>query len=286
MSTDLPDFVSDDPSATPAAPAAETPQPEAASAEAAPAAPAPAEGQPRGPDGKFAPVASDPVAAAPQAPVEAAQPAQPPETHHVPLATALDWRDRMTAAEKRATELETWRQQQESQARARPVAAIPDPGIDPAGYHAYQQQQVDARLYEMTRDFSRRLAEREHGKETVDHAFQWAADRIDQELRQAGRSSLNDEVRNSSDPISLVMDHWKREQTLSKVGNLDPSKIDAFLAWEAAQAAPAPQASAPAVAIPQAPAAPRASLASAPSAAGHAEPIPRDGEATYGAMFS
>jgi hypothetical protein len=284
-SKDLPDFVSDE---QPSSPDASTPVETSAPAPEA-QAPAPAEaGQPRGPDGKFAPVAAEPAPVAPAAPEPAAPVAAPPpapEQTFAPLAALLDEREKRQAAEKRAAELEQWRQQQEAQARRQP---IPDPAEDPQGYFAHQEQRRQAEAWGMRLEMSKQFAEIRHGADTTNQAFQWGLERCDSDPH------FNAKVQASNDPVGLVVAEWQREQLLSEV---KPDEFAAFKAWKAAQAAQpapmAPQAATPPLAAPALapaappaqPAAPRPSLASAPSASTSAAPIPRDGEATFRQMF-
>ena len=283
MSIDLPDFVSDEPSSTPAV---EAPAPEAQAAEAAPAAEAP-EGQPRGPDGKFAPVASQAEAA------PAVDPAAPPaaEPHAVPVMALLDEREKRQAAEARASqfekqarELQEWRQQQEAQARRQPVH-VPDPAVDPEAYRAFQDRRLDDALYEQRREISQIGAVVRFGAETVDKAFEWGAKRCDED------QVFNLQVRQQRDPVGFVVQAFQQAEAARRGSEIDQTEFQAFQAWKAAQTAQPggqpPASSAPASAAPPpAPAAPRPSIAAAPSAAGHSQPLPRDGGATYDAMFS
>lgn len=261
---ELPDFLSDAPPAASEAPQVQEP--------AAPATPAP-EAQQEAP---ATPPAADPAQPAPAAP-QAPQ-ADPSAVQHVPLSTFLDMRDKATAAERKAKELEAWRQQQEAASRRQPA---PDPEEDPAGYQQHQAAQFQTALYQQSLTFSRRLAEMQHGPDVTRTAFDWGAARCDQD------PFFNEKVRASPDPVGFVVEEWKRDQLLSK---LDPDKLAAFQAWEAAQAgqppALTPQQAAPAAQAAARPAAPRPSLAAAPSAGAHSEPEARDGEAQFGAMFS
>lgn len=287
MSKTLPDFVSDEPfvSSAPAEDLTPDPVVEAAPAAEAPAEAAPAaEGQPRGPDGKFAPVAPV-VEAAPAAeaapvveaaPAPAPAPVQTPEQSFAPLAALLDEREKRQAAEKRANELQEWRTQQEAQARKQPT---PDPEQDPAGYRQFQQSQLDQVFWDQRLEMSRGFAEVRHGPEVTAQAFQWGVERCDTD------PFFNAKVRASKDPVGLVVSEYQQHQLVS---SLTPEDIAAFQAWKAGQGAPAPTAApAPVVAVapPPAPVAPRASIAAAPSAARSTAPLPRDGEATYEAMF-
>lgn len=254
--SDLPDFLSDEPSAA-SEPTAAAPSPEPA--------PQP-EPQPT----------PEPAAAA--SPDPAPQPADPP---HVPVLALLDEREKRQAAErardeaeKRARDLEQWRQQQEAAARRQP---IPSRDEDPDAYEQHQRAVIDEQQFVMRRDFSREIATIKHGEQVVGTAFEWGVQRCDADPH------FNAKVRSHPNPIEFVVSEWKRDQVASKV---DPSKYEAFLAWEAQQAAnPAPQAQPAAPAAPAQPAAPRPSLAAAPSAGSSSGAVPRDGAATFDAMF-
>lgn len=297
--SELPDFVSDGPSSTPAAEAPATPVAEAPAAAPAETSEAPqADERPRGADGKFlpkveaeAPAQPDAAPALAPAAAEAPAPVAPAADpqHHVPLPTFLDMRDRLSATERENKELREWRQAQEARANRQPPPQAPDPQADPEGFAQWQfnqavAQQVEASKYELRRDMSRQFATIRHGEETVNAAFDWGAKRCDEDPH------FNAKVRESQDPFGFVVTEYQREQQLSQLGSDDWA---AFQAWKQAQAA-APQgqaapvqpaASAAPAAIPK-PAAPRPSLASAPSAASSGAAIPRDGEGAYDAMFN
>lgn len=262
--SELPDFLSDEPSSAP--------EPTPVSEPAAPPAPQPtpepvAEGPQRGPDGRFAPVEAPPPAEPPPAaPVEPA--------HHVPLTTFLDVRDKLSAAEKEARELREWRQQQEAERNRQPP---PNRDEDPEAYEAHRQAMVADELFVQRRDFSREIATIKHGDQVVNAAFEWGASLCDRDPH------FNAKVRSHPNPMEFVVSEWRRDQVASKV---DPNDYDAFLAWKASGgASPAPAQPAPTAAPTPAPAAPRPSLASGPSAGAHAGAIPRDGQATFDAMF-
>lgn len=262
MEDELPDFAGLD-----------TPAPEAV-VEAQPAPEAPQEATQQAP---AAPVAE----ASPQPALEAAQTVVDPATgQHVPLPTFLDMRDRATLAEKRAKELEDWRRQQEAAAQRQPP---PNPQEDPAGYLAHQEQRFNQQIYSMKMGQSRRFAEMQHGPEVVKTAFDWGASRCDQD------PYFNEKVRASDDPIGFVVAEWKRDQVASKI---DPSELEAFLAWKAAQ--PPQQPGQPSPATPTAgaqqsppvrPAAPRPSIAAAPSAGASSDPAQKGGDEAYREMF-
>lgn len=290
---DLPDFLGGEPMSE-AAPAAEAPA--AASqpaAEAAPAAEAPAappepeapvaEGQARGPDGKFAAVAP-PAEAAPVAaaePVAAPAPADPP---FAPIAALLDERDkrqaserRAEAAEKKATELQAWRDQQEAAARRQPVKSREE---DPEGWEQRREAQFQEQLRNQGLMTSRALAEVKHGEDVVAEAYKWGFDRCDSD------PFFNAKVAASADPVGTVVAEWKREQLLARI---DPAQLDAFQKWQADQAAAPAPGSPPApphaAAPPAAPEAPRPSLAAGPSAGRADTARAPDGDEVFDGMF-
>lgn len=248
---DAPDFLSEEQSSAPET-EAKGPLPETAASEAPPAAPA-----------------------EPQAPLDPAQPADAaPGAHHVPLATFLDFRDRASAAEKEAKELRDWKAQQEARARQQPV---PDRNADPEAFEDFRAQQFVSQMRGQAMGISRRFAVMSHGQETVDAAYQWGVAKCDQD------PLFNQRVAMSDDPYDLVVSEWKRDQTLTRLGDGD---LDAFLAWKAQQAGDPPaQTTTPAPAIRASPAAPRPSLASAPAAGRTSAPEGKDGEATFNGMF-
>jgi hypothetical protein len=195
------------------------------------------------------------------------------EVQHVPLATFLDVRDKLSAAEKEARDLREWRRQQE--ARATPVP-VPDRYEDPEGYEAHQQATIATQMFVTRRDFSREIATIKHGEQVVNAAWEWGIGQCDRDPH------FDAKVRASANPAEFVVAEWRRDQVASKV---DPNEFEAFLAWKASGGAAAPANPAPTAAPTPAPAAPRPSLAAAPSAGAHAAAVPRDGQATFDAMF-
>jgi hypothetical protein len=266
--SELPDFLSDEPRA---ASEAEAPAPasEPVAQTALQPTPEAPEGTLRGPDGRFAPVEATPAPVAAE-PLTAA-PVEP--VHSVPLATFLDLRDKATAAEKRAADLQQWRDQQEAQSRQ----PLPSRDEDPEAYEAHQRQAMDDSMFVMRRDFSRNFANITHGQQTVDAAFEWGADLCGKDPH------FNAKVRAHPDPVNFVVSEWKRDQVASKV---DPSRYEAFLAWEASGGASPASAQPGAQPAPTpAPVAPRPSLAGGPSAGDHAQAVPADGEQQFARMF-
>lgn len=257
MSEDLPDFLSDEPSSAPIEPAVEAAPLEAPAAPEAEAPVAPVE----------QPQAEPPLAAE-----------EPPAPQHVPLTTFLDMRDKYSAANKKAAELEQWRQQQEAQARRQPA---PDPFDDPAGALAHRDQSVAEQFRNLRLDNSERFATLKHGEDVVKAAQDWYD-------KEGSRDRfLDQKVEASKDPFGTVVEEWKRSQLLSKIS---PDQLDAFQQWQASQTAnpvPGIPVIAPAANQPPArPQAPRASIAAGPSAGGAGQPVPLDGEGTFNDMFA
>lgn len=250
---DLPDFLGGEPA----------PQDQALDAAAAPAAEAPPAAVEAAP---AAEALVEPVAAA----IPAAEAPQP-----VPLATFLDVRDRMNAAEKRARELEAWRAGEEAKLRNPP----PDRATDPEGYERAQREQLMGALYDQRLMTSRVGAEVKHGAEAVAKAHEWGVARCDDD------PFFNAKVKASPDPLNFVVDEWKREQLLTQI---KPEDLEGYQKWKASQTAGDGVAAAPAAAAPAAapvkPVAPR-SISAMPSAGNVAAAIPRDGAATFDAMF-
>ncbi len=205
------------------------------------------EAQPRDEAGRFAPKASDAVAAfepAPE-PTPAPQPSAPPHGY-VPIAVVKDLRD----------EIRQLRQPQ-------PVAAPPEAFIEDDPYAQDIAQWVAApleqQLIAQRFHFSQQLAETKYGAETVAQAWDWALQKAhsDPHFERGVLSVVN--------PFETVIAEFKREQVLSKLS--DPSEIDQYLAWKAAQSQLAQQQTAAPVAAPQ-PAPPPLSIASAPGGGG------------------
>lgn len=242
-------------------------------AEAAPQPEAPVESlnpvseQPRAPDGKFAPkvetpaaavVEPEPVAAAPQ-PAGAAPAAEPlpaaaltPPEGFVPLATVQAERDKRQALERELAEL-----------RAKPAAAsppppppapvaaqpLPDPATDPDGYRFAVESQAVQRVAATSRYY----AERQHGAEVVQAAWDWAT------TRAANDPALDRALWESRDPANLMVTEHRRALAVGRIANLSPAEWDRFMSGAPAQpadpAAPAPPA-APVIALAPAPAPP------------------------------
>lgn len=251
--SDLPDFLGGEPSDVAEAPVIETPAPSIAEPEA-PVAPLEAET----PQEPIAPVA-------PQA-----DPTQPPPGH-VPLTALLDTRDQLREARAQVAALQSQVQPQQE----------PDPFEDPEGFAAHQRATFDQQLKVQAFTTSKMIAESGPDAALVPQAIQYAAQRAESD------PGFRHQSYNHPNPVGFALQEFKRQQTLTQVGD-DP---DAFVRKRAAElgfvlpppvnpaAQPAPPASH------QRPVAPRPSLANAPSAGHVAAPKVRDGEQTFDAMF-
>lgn len=209
----------------------------------------------------------------PQAPEPTPQPQA--EQLQAPLSALLDEREKRQAAERKAQELQQWRDQQEAQFR-RQQQQVPDRFADPEAYEQFAAAQQQAALFELRRDMSRQMAEVRHGPDVVKAAFDWGASLCDRDPH------FNAKVKASPDPMGLVVEEWKRDQLLQR---LDPNDLDAFQQWKAQQAGATPAAPAVGAQPPARPAAPRPSIATAPSAGASSDPRVKDGGEVFQEMF-
>jgi hypothetical protein len=186
---------------------------------------------------------------APQPAPEPVAPPPTPEPGFVPFAAVLDERDKRKAAEERLRTLEA-----QAQARLEP-AADPDPYEDPQGYKDLVASQVQQARWDAITSTSMVMAEEKYGAETVKSASEAFI------AEAQSKPWLFAELQRQPHPYNWVVQRHQRETAFAK---LDPSQVDAFLAWQQqALSAPAPI-------QPAAPAAPKppVSLASAPAAGG------------------
>ncbi len=154
------------------------------------------------------------------------------------LGGLLDEREKRQAAERRTRELEARISELESASRE-PIR--PDPARD-------------AEMHGLKLNFSRKSAEREHGKETIDKVHAWAFEKA------AADPAFNQRMFTSIDPYEDAVKAWQTEQIQSQVSYAD---LEDFRAWQAARAAAAQSAPAPKPAPPEPPPPPR-SRANAP----------------------
>ena len=162
----------------------------------------------------------DPAQAAPQ-------PAQPgSEEGPVPSWRHRELREQRDASEARNRQLEAHLMDQARQLRAlqdfvqkqqQPAPQVPDMIVDPAAYHQHMQSTFDDRLRNMEANFSFRLAHQVHG-ETFERAY---TDMIGRAER--GDPSVVQAIMRSPDPGAAMVNWYRRERTLSQVGD-DPDK--------------------------------------------------------------
>jgi hypothetical protein len=234
-------------------------------------APSPAtddKGQPRDDQGKFAkaPEPQPAAAATPPAPTPT-PPAPTPEPKHeaIPLPTALEWRDRMTAAERRLKEIEQQRKEQEL-----PAPQIPSVTEDPEGFAAHMADVANRVALNKGFEISEVMAVKEHGADAVKAAKDWALVKAEEEKNRLGFSPFAAEYMRQLHPIDWAIKQQKRDALLAQIGDDPEAYIVAEIAKRtAAGASPEPQPSSaapqPSAAQPAPKAAPR-SIASTPSA--------------------
>lgn len=192
---------------------------------------APAEAQPRDEHGKFA-KKGDEDEGAPPAPAE--------KQEFDGAATIAERRkrqeaeDRARQAQERLEALERQLQQQQN-----PPPAPPDIWESPEERLGYERQQVQQELYQQRYFVSQREAIRDHGKELVEQAVAWAAERAAQDPQ------FNAKALSQMDPVGFAVGEYRRDQMAS----IDPDDFAAFTQWREQQAA-APQQQVPQVAKP------------------------------------
>ncbi len=195
------DFLEDQTDAQPVVETeAQTPVVEATeqAVEAQPAAPA----RERGSDGKFAPKAAEAPAQAQALPA--------PDPAHVPLGTLLDEREQRQAAQRRVKELEA----------AMDAARVPDAPLEPT-------QVLETALYNQKLDISRALAEQKYGPDIVQQVHDWVVAKCDAD------PAFNQQMRSSRLPYEAAFQAFNTDRILQTV---KPEQLDAFLAWQTAQA--------------------------------------------------
>lgn len=132
-------------------------------------------------------------------------------TGQVPISAMLDERDKRQKLERELAAL------REAQAPQEPPS---------------QDEVFGRALYQQNLRVSRKFAERQYGAETVAKVHDWAEGRCNAD------PIFNQQMSSSDDPYEAAMQAFNRERVLETV---KPERLDAFLAWEAAQkAAPTP----------------------------------------------
>lgn len=192
-----------------------------------------ATGRLHGEGGKFVPKDKP----EPEKPIPAqAAPEKPGEQKTDQDGQIPSWRHReeaeaRRAAERRADEAERTaadfrRRLDELQRAQQKPAEIPDPLENPDGYRQHFEQTFDQKLRNLEANFSFRSAHREH-KETFEKAYTDMVNRAER-----GDPSIVRSVMGSSDPGEALVRWYRREQTLSEVGE-DPAAYKARVLEEA-----------------------------------------------------
>ena len=187
-----------------------------------------------------------------------------PTEGFVPLGAVLDERDKRKALEAELAAL-----------RARtPTVQMPDPYEDPEGFAAANQAQVGQAMYALNLRYSERMANVEHGAETVKAAKDWGFAKCETD------PYFNAKVAAAEDPIGFVVAEYRRDEIASKV---NMTEFEQFQAWKTAQATITQGAQPPPLNSP--PAIPSRSLASASSAGNILTEIEPSEEDIFGAAI-
>lgn len=143
------------------------------------------------------------------------------ESHRVPLVELLNEREKRQAEQRRAEILAQQIEQLRQQIQP-PQQQIPDQFADPQAYNNYweqrfqqQQAQFNQLAQNMRAENSLARAHDKHG-DVFEKAYQAVMDRAQQGDRQAAQMIVN-----APDPGTAMVAWYKREQTLSTVGD-DP----------------------------------------------------------------
>jgi hypothetical protein len=204
---------------------------------------------------------------------EQKQDAQPKDGKWVPLAMALDERDKRKALEAEVAAYRAKEAQQQPE-------AIPDPYDDPAGYSAFVADMTNRTALAVKFDLSEDMAVGVHGEEAVAAAKEWGAERAGQD------PSFKQQFLSARNPIDWVVRQHKQDADL-KLYQTDPVAF-ARRILEAQGQPVSDTAAIPAAG--QQPMAPRQvmpprSIASAPSSGGGARDMATGPLAALGAVF-
>ena len=165
--------------------------------------------RPRDEQGRFAPRAAPPTAEPDAAP-------EKPEPGHVPIAALRDERIKRQELERRLAEYEAARQpQQPPPQQPQQQRQIPNPAVDPAGYHAYVQHEI----WQATKSLELAQSERAARAKYAD---------IDEKLAvfQAARATnpaYEAELARQPDPWDWMHKEASRLQLMQQLGD-DPAK--------------------------------------------------------------
>lgn len=182
--------------------------------------------KPRDEKGRFAPVEAKSEPAEPPKVETPVQP-EPEDRQGIPA-----WRLREEAEAKRElarqleaekadrarerAELQALQQRLSTLEKPKVQEQLPDPLVDPDGYRAHFDKQLNDRLLNQQREFDMRLAHRQHGD-----IFEKAYAEAQQAIRQ-GDSQLSALMNNTDSPGETLVSWYKQRQTMREVGN-DPN---------------------------------------------------------------
>lgn len=174
--------------------------------------------QPRAEDGKFAKKGVEPQQ-------EEIPAATEPPSGQLPK----DVYEPLKAIRAENQELKQLLQQlQQPQQNHQPIE-VPDMFADPEGWQAYQQTQIEGRLYSQSLAMSERFARQQYGADVVEQAKQWGIQRCDQD------PVFNNQVYASGDPVGYVVQQFQRDQITSQV---TPEDFAEFQQWRQTRSAP------------------------------------------------
>lgn len=134
----------------------------------------------------------------------------------IPIGALLDEREKRKTLE---AEIERLKQQAPQQ-----QANIPDPYDDPAAYNAHMENRIIQERQLLKNEFSYQFAVRDHGKDTVEEARQWALQKaqtdpvFDQQVAAAFQTQVS--------PVDWIVQQHKRDGLVSQIGD---RSIDDFV---------------------------------------------------------
>lgn len=140
----------------------------------------------------------------------------------VPLAALLDDRDKRKAI---AEERDRYKRELEDMRATQQPQQVPDALDDPNGYNDYVRTQIAEAVQRQKVDTSWHLAIRDHGRDTVEAAKQWALERAQQD--PIFRSQVDQAFQVEALPIDWVVQQHKRDGLVSQIG--DAQDMDAFV---------------------------------------------------------
>jgi hypothetical protein len=143
----------------------------------------------------------------------------------VPLKALHETRDEVKALKAELEKLRQPVQQQE---------AVPDIFENPEGYAAFLQNQIAQVSLNDRLNVSEEMVRQSEGEEIVNAAQEWGRQLL------AANPAFAQTFYGQRNPYGFLVGEYKRQQSLSQLGNLDPATIEQFVKWREAQSAPQP----------------------------------------------